>query len=248
MLRRPERLERARMDQANQNSQNSQNSYETDDSDVGFLTGTVPRPLPSPMQTMFSQAQHLVRRFDRRRVLALVVAIGVALLVGRSLDRARATVFDLGTMRPTLVATTHVAAGESLGEGNTRVEDWPISFRPEAAVGSEVIGFTATSPVAAGQAVTLTNLVADRHGLTSGQRAVTIAMPLAPPPLVSGDLVEVVGLEGAEGIVRASVLSRATVAVVDDETITLLVPSGAANAVIRFMAAGSVEVMRVPTG
>ena len=204
MLRRPERLERARMDQANQNSQNSQNSYETDDSDVGFLTGTVPRPLPSPMQTMFSQAQHLVRRFDRRRVLALVVAIGVALLVGRSLDRARATVFDLGTMRPTLVATTHVAAGESLGEGNTRVEDWPISFRPEAAVGSEVIGFTATSPVAAGQAVTLTNLVADRHGSDQAvRRAVTIAMPLAPPPLVSGDVVEVVGLEGAGGIVRA---------------------------------------------
>ncbi|MCP3991316.1 MAG: hypothetical protein GY724_19730 [Actinomycetia bacterium] len=85
-------------------------------------------------------------------------------------------------------------------------------------------------------------------GLTSDQRAVAIATPLAPLPLEVGDQIELVGVAAdREGVIRVETLTPTVVVLaVSPQAIVVAVPALSAPRVIEYQASGVVEMVAVP--
>ena len=81
-------------------------------------------------------------------------------------------------------------------------------------------------------------------GLATGEVAVAIERPLAPLPLQTGDVVELVAVSANEhGGASAVRLDLARVLALDDHTVTVAVPTASAVPIIEYRAGGAIEMI-----
>lgn len=182
---------------------------------------------------------------------------GVALLclvtggtVRATLARSSAVLDEVGTLRPVVVVTDGVAAGEVVEVGDVAVARRPSSMLPDgAARGDEgaVVGRVALVPLLAGEVVVASKLAPDGlQGaaalLPSGMRA--LAVPAGPggrPPVSIGDAVDVLATLAEETVVVAE---AAMVLALDDasDAVTVAVSPAEAPAVASAIATGTVTL------
>lgn len=89
---------------------------------------------------------------------------------------------------------------------------------------------------------------AQRLGLASGERAVTLAWPTARPPVAPGDVVELVAVSlDSGGAPRAlPVAPAARVLALDDSGVTLAVPADRVQPLLASQGAGAIELVITP--
>ncbi len=193
------------------------------------------------------------RRLDRRRVIAIALALIVGLITQGAVTRARQTVASLGTTHPVAVASTEIEAGAELTLDNIRIEQRPVGHTPVGAIstdasGIDVIGRIAAASIVAGEIVVERRVVSGADAVGIDERAVSIPIPLAPPPLQIGDVVELVGVIPADGPFGATStrLASGRVIAFDEQAITVATSPAQAMEVITHLGAGAVEVLVTP--
>src|SRR4051794_4942053 len=121
-----------------------------------------------------------VRTHPLTRVGLVVVVVLVALSYGqRVVARAQDARHRWGDERTVVVATTRIAIGQLIGDGDVRQEVWPAGVVPDSAATGDVVGRTAVAAIEPGEAVVTARLAPD--GLTGiaalvppGSRAIAI--------------------------------------------------------------------------
>ncbi len=214
----------------------------------------MPVSLPRPDHRDLSPVARIsivISHLDRRRV----VATGMLLLLGfvavRTTIAGRAAVAGLGSTSPVAVAERDLPAGTALAAGDIRWEQWPRSLAPSGPDASILSGATVRSAISAGEPVLESRIVDDTNTLRPDERAIAIPLPLAPPPLAAGQIIEMIGLTpgitlGDQVLIERQSLGSGRVVAVDDVAITLAVRQGQVGRIIEIVAIGSVEVVITP--
>ena len=189
-------------------------------------------PVPLSVRARRAAVRPVVRR-TAVAGLALVTALAVTSLVaaaGAARDR-------WGTTRPVAVATRDLSPGDVVDGGAVEVRDLPSGVLGDATMAEPPVGAVVRHPILAGEPVAAARLAPD--GLTgvaalvpAGERAVAVAVgPAGVPPLVVGDLVDVVavvapGAAGDDGAGEPAftLVERATVVAVGEQAVTISVP------------------------
>lgn len=182
-------------------------------------------------------------------LLALVTAV----VVGRTMGRARAEADRYGSVRRAAVVTSPVAAGTTVRASDVSARSMPAAFVPEGAVSSvdEVVGRTTIVPLFRGQAVVRDQLAPwGLKGLAAvlppGARAVGVPTGAASPPLHKGDVVDVLATfdpqSAGSGDPTFAVARAAVVVDVGSESATVAVTAAEANKVAYAVAHGSVSL------
>lgn len=201
------------------------------------------------------RARRALARTVVRRAVVLGLAILTGLVVVSLVSSAEAARQRWGRARPVAVATRDLAPGD-LVDGSAVV----VRRLPEAAVAPQALaeppsGSMVRQPVAAGEPLVPERLAP--QGLTgvaalvaAGHRAVAIPIgPLAAPPLVVGDLVDVLAVVPAlaeeqlrqrEDQPSFALVEAAVVVDVGEQSITVAVPEGDAPRVAWVLTNGSV--------
>ena len=184
-------------------------------------------------------------------LLAGVVALATAALVGRLVADAERERSRWGPTRATLVTTTDVAGGERLEPDDVTVRMLPAALVPDDALRALPAGAVAAIDLHRGEAVLPGRLAG------AGSSAVAARLPagtrgVAVPdgsglPLEIGDRVDILatfdpGL-GDEGEPTFPVARRAAVVHVTDRAVTVAVDDGVAPRVVYALAAGSVTLV-----
>lgn len=194
-------------------------------------------------------------RLDRRRVSALAVAVIVGWLVAGLVDRSRDVVAALGTVQDVAVATTDIAAGSTLSQDQIELVAWPVGLVPAGALANveTAVGRVTTADIAAGEAINERRIGQHRLGLGAAERSVSFPMPLAPPPLQVGDVVELVGAgAGVDSdpsnrfMVSVAPLGRGRVVHLNDDAVTVAVDVDRVGPLIAQLAVGTVEIVGTP--
>lgn len=208
--------------------------------------------MPPPPWTLTVRARRALARPRVRRagvlVLAAATGLTVALLVG-SVERARR---QWGDTRPVAVATRDLHPGEVIDAATASVRDLPEVAVAPGALDHVPGGAIVRDPVPAGEPLVPTRLAP--LGLTGaaalvpdGHRAVAVPLgPTGAPPLQVGDRVDVLAVTGSDpgpgaGPVPTGpagrdagggagpafpVVEGARVIHVDEEVVTIAVPTG----------------------
>ncbi len=187
-------------------------------------------------------------RISRGRLHGLWLGLCVAVAVHVVVDQARTAQHQWGRRSTVAVAVAELAPGDPIGPASVALREVPLVLLPDRFVSDVPAGSVAVAHIPAGQILTEAAIAGDREGLRSGERAVTIPVPLAPPNLVIGDLVDVYTVR-ADPVGPTSVMPLvlgAAVANVPESGITLAVPVEAVPALWRALATGSVELARRP--
>lgn len=193
------------------------------------------------------------RSIDRRRLWSLVLAGVITVLVIRSVGQSRAVVAGFGSLRPVAVAVHDLEPGHVLDDTDIRWESWPVaiaSYHPSAEVLADAV---VRSPIAAGEPIHGSRLFDRGQTLAADERAVTVPMPLAPPPLDVGAMVELIGLRpglvlGEQQLIESLALGSGRVVFVDDTGVTVAVAPAQILAIVETIAVGSVEIVITPFG
>lgn len=217
---------------------------------------------PSPTVLTVRARRALARPAPRRLgVAALAVATGLTVtsLVGAA-DAARDR---WGDTRPVVVATRDLAPGDVLDGGATQIRELPAGVMGDAVLAEAPAGAVVRHPILAGEPVVAARLapagLAGAAALVpAGARAVAVpAGPVATPPLVVGDQVDVLAVlptapapasgdqsDGAGGPGGSdpafALVERAAVVDVSDEVVTVAVPEADAARVAWAVGNGSV--------
>ena len=120
-------------------------------------------------------------------LLVGAVALVLATVVGRSLDRAESTRRGWGRTRLVLIAARPIRTDEPLA-GAVRRERWPTGLVPPAALTALRPDARAVGPLDPGTPITSASL-ADQH--RADHRTVAVALPDAHLPVEPGDVVDV---------------------------------------------------------
>lgn len=109
------------------------------------------------------------------------------------------------------------------------------------------------SPVAADEPVLSSRLFDGHESLGPDERGVTIPLPLAPPPVTIGDVIELIGLSpgisiGEQQLIDSASLGRARVVAIDDTGITVAIDPSMVHRVVETLAVGTVEIIITPFG
>ena len=141
-----------------------------------------------------------MRRFRLRRpipywLLAAALAALTTLLVAGLVGRAEAAVSRWGVLRPVVVATSDVAAGEEIASGDLAVEERPASLLPAGALEESPVGRVATAAITAGEVVVRSRVAPGGVGrlaalLPPGGRGMAIPLDRTPMALAVGDVVD----------------------------------------------------------
>jgi Flp pilus assembly protein CpaB len=133
---------------------------------------------------------------------------------------------------------------------------WPTGLIPPGTQDLVVEGTLVRSRVAPGEPILASSLLGPASSASAAlgpaERAVAIPLPLAPPPVRPGDLVDLVGIRAAFGtdddrqLLQSVRLGRGRVVSVDDRSITVAVDETRAVAIVEHVAAGSVEIVMTP--
>jgi hypothetical protein len=141
-----------------------------------------------------------------RRLLVSLLALATALVVASLVGSAEAARRRWGETRSVAVATRDRAVGDAVGPGAAEVRRLPAALVPPSALSSPPrAGVLVRQPIAAGEPLVPVRLAP--HGLTgaaalvpAGHRAVAVPLaPVAAPPLVVGDLVDLVAVVAGGG-------------------------------------------------
>lgn len=212
----------------------------------------ISRPAFQPLGPL-GRVSVALERVDRRRTIAFAVAAILAILIGRTVQQSRALVAGFGSVEPVAIATLELKPGTAVDADSVRWEQWPSAVAPEtitdldAESGSVVV----RSPIAAGEPLLASRLFHDGVGLAAHERAVTIPQPLAPPPVVVGDILELIGLTpgltiGEQTVLDTRSLGIGRVVTVEDTGITVAVPTDRVAMIVETIAIGSVELVITP--
>jgi hypothetical protein len=132
--------------------------------------------------------------------------------------------------------------------GDVRFESYPSDLAP-ASVAGDPQGKTVVASVFAGEVLVEPRLgPVGGLGLAPDERAVAVARPLAVPPLVTGQRVELVAVVagGPAGAIAHRLDAAGRVLAVDPDSITIAVPAEAAPLIVEYQAAGSIELVGTP--
>lgn len=184
-----------------------------------------------------------MRRALRRRALALVVCVAVAIWVGTQVRSATAVRERWGPTVRVLVATSALAAGEVPSGDRVRTVDWPAALAPAGALEQLPPQRALGSPVPAGQVIVSSQFAEPGRGTWAAQLdgdEVAVRLPLPAPlsGLTPGDRVDVVA--AASGTVdpfdvpgaaygAQRVAGGARVLQVEPDGVVLAVPTGSAT-------------------
>ncbi len=134
------------------------------------------------------------------------------------------------------VATRDLSPGDVVDDGAVEVRALPSGVLGEATMAEPPVGAVVRHPILAGEPLAAVRLAPD--GLTgvaalvpAGERAVAVAVgPAGVPPLVVGDLVDVVAVvapgavDVGAGEPAFTLVERATVVAVGEQAVTISVP------------------------
>ncbi len=214
----------------------------------------MPRSLSRPDPTLgpLATLDIALNRLDRRRAAALVLASLLAVVTVASVHRSRSVVRALGSTMPVAVAARPLEPGRVLTADDVEWQAWPTGLAPPGQRGGELIGASVRWPVAGGDPILASALIADGGRLAADERAVTVPLPLAPPPVSPGDLVELVGVRpgfalGDLPTIDTIVLGPARVVAVDTTGITVAVAPENVIEVVETTILGSVEFVLTPS-
>lgn len=214
---------------------------------------------PQRQHTFLSRTSALVRaRFDRRRFVAIVLVVVIGLLTARTIERSWAVQANLGQTSPVVVATRTLPAGHLVEPDDVVIRSRPVGHLPPGSLDSMslAVGTTVERSISEGEAVLAHRLTGNRLGLNIDERAVTVALPFAPPPLEPGDIVDLVGVGAAIGggsfdgpvAVASSPLGQGRVLFADESGITLAVALQQVRPILEQMGQGTVELVVTPFG
>lgn len=180
----------------------------------------------------------------------MVLAVVIGAVVASALERASETVGALGSTQPALIATRTIEPGEPLTATNVIVAPRPVGHLPEGAMDDHPLDSVAASTIAAGEIVVEERIVGSdpATALSVGERAVTIPMPLAPPPVRIGTVVDLVAISGGDSPFAASATSLGTgrVTAIGDHAITIATTERRALAVVSQLGSGAIELLITP--
>ncbi len=190
-------------------------------------------------------------RLDRRRLMLLGLAVVGIALAARGVQRSRTIVAELGPRTPVAVAARPLAAGDVLGPDDVEWRQWPAGLVPPASRELVTEGATLRSAIGEGEPILDSALAAGPTGLAPGEVGVTLPLPLAPPPVEPGAVVELLGIRPVAGLddlvaVEVVPLGPARVLGQDETGLTVAVDDAAAARVVETIAIGSVEVVVTP--
>lgn len=178
------------------------------------------------------------------RWLAVAAAAGlVAAEASRLSTDAAAERAAWGSSAPVVVALGDLQVGDVVGPGDVSVDEWPEAVIPPGAVATPPVGRVVTAPIVEGEAVVAARLApAGLRGAAAliPDGFVAVAVPAsssygAPaPPLELGDRVDVLAPD--------VVADGAVVVAVDDDAVTVAVPSADAADVADAVAASIVTL------
>lgn len=179
-------------------------------------------------------------------LVAAAAAGAVGLAVHSVVRSAEATRHAYGRLRPVVITTRGVTAGELLDASNTEVADVPVALVADGALAVLEPGTVAASALAEGEAVLA--LRVGRGGVSPvaalvapGRRALALPMGEVALPLQIGDRLDVVaavlgGAGGAAGVVAAG----ASVVHVEPPAVVVSVAADEVPAVAQALADGGV--------
>jgi Flp pilus assembly protein CpaB len=197
------------------------------------------------------RARRALARPVVRRTGVAVLAIATALTVLAVVNAAGAARDRWGRSRPVVVATRDLAPGDLVDPSAVETRDLPEGVITDAALAATPEGAVVREPILAGEPVAERRLAP--HGLTGaaalvppGERAVAVPLgPAGAPPLVVGDLVDVVavlpaGLDAGTEPPAFPLVERAAVVDVTDQAVSVAVPEAEAPRVAWALSNGSV--------
>ncbi len=209
------------------------------------------RPLPAgAMAALGAQLRLRGRRLDRRRLLAIALAILAAVITRQSMSRAAGVEAGLGVRQPVVIALQDLVPGTVVEPTDVRLEAWPVDLVPPNALGDTTlsIGLTVRSLIGAGEAVVSSRAQPGNLGLAPNEVGVTLSQPLARPPLELGQIVQLVGLRGIQDqqLASASLLGKGRVISFTADELTVAVSPKNMPQILQHAAVGSVEVVITP--
>ncbi len=211
-------------------------------------TGRLTRPA-GPMSTTTAlalRAHHRLRTIPRRNMVALVVASVVGFATFSIVSAAQDERSRWGDSLLVTVATDNLSPGTVVDATNTEIRSIPIALLPAAPVVASPSGRVASGFVVAGQILSESHLVEDRHGVDPETRVVTLPHPIAPPQLVAGDYVDLIGVQAGDSFVSARVIAQASIVEIGEAGITAVVDRRSVGSVFEALASGSIEYARRP--
>ncbi len=209
---------------------------------------SLPRPSADRPKT-FPGQDRLIRlrlTLDRRRLSGLALAALVSLGVYQlSLN---STSGELGPLIQVSVATRDLPSGHQLRPEDLASRWWPRDVLPRGATITSPIGQTLVSPLAQNQVLLESGMAPGSLGLRADEVAVTLPIPLAPPPLEIGQSVLLISVQAFEGpFVRpAAPIATSRVVAIGDTSATVAVLADAANDIIGTLATGAIEMVILP--
>lgn len=192
-----------------------------------------------------------------RKVAAALVVVILGWFALATVMRSREVINDLGSRHPIAVAVGSLTPGHTLEPGDISWVAWPRALVPGGAIVSgstqaqTLVGTRTRAPLAPGEPILTSRLLSADDDLAT--RRVTIPVPLAPPPLRVGDIVELIGIQPITTFADTPTLStralgRAEVNTIDETGLTLAVTDTQVLPIIETMATGSVEIVITPFG
>ncbi len=215
-------------------------------------SGPLSRPRAVRLHPL-ARATIALRGVDQRRIWLFVLIAVIGGVAFRAVSQSRAVVAGLGTLRPVAIATNDLAPGQPIEPVDVRWEQWPIAIASTFPGREEIDGALVRSPVRSGDPLLRSQLFDPGSAMDADDRAVTLPLPLAPPPVVPGDVVDLIGLApglslGERQLVETRSLGRARVVSIDDTGLTVTVDARQVVAIVETIAIGSVEVVVTPFG
>lgn len=207
-------------------------------------------PVDGPLAALLVAVRFRLRRLDRRRLLAIGLAVMAAAITQTALRRASAIEAGLGQRAPTVVAAVELTPGTVIRGEQLGLEMWPIDLIPAGALAdvSDAAGMTVRSHIFPGEPVVTFRATSGRLGLQATEVAITLSQPLAKPPLEIGQIVQLVGVRGGQEsfTASASLISSGRIINFTDEAITVAVDDQSVSRLLEHQAVGTVEVVITP--
>ncbi len=211
---------------------------------------------PTHQHSLLSRAVALTRaRLDRRRLVAVALATLAVGLAAQAIQRSQDIQAQLGQTDSVVVANRDLPVGHRIEATDVVLRQRPVGHLPPGSFRNQedVIGAVVVAATVDGEAIAGHRVSTHRLGLLAGEQALTVPFPLAPPPVVVGDSVEVMGVGvnggfdglGADGpvSVTARSLGSARVLVVDDNGITLALGQDQVAPILEQLGGGTVELV-----
>lgn len=218
-----------------------------------------PAPV-DPLGVIAGATRRLVRRAPVAYWIAVVVAAAVtATIVSSTVRASERTTATLGPMTRVPVAAAPLAPGDDVARADVRWVMMPRRLLPRATIAAEPVGHAVVVAVAEGEVLLEAKLAPwGRRGAAAlmppGTRAIAVPHGPASPSLARGDVVDLLATVVTEGELHDDgeghgepeptfvVAAGAIVVAVDDDAVTVAVPTEDATRVAFAITAGTITL------